>query len=68
VQPLQSVNCHASRAHGHERHGPFTRLVVTLLGFWFGLNLVGLVMVCSRCEAWVHVLATGGMSVSVGHL
>jgi hypothetical protein len=30
VQPLQSVNCHDSRAHGHERHGPFTRLV----GIW----------------------------------
>jgi hypothetical protein len=27
VQPLQSVNCNDSRAHGHERHGPFTRLV-----------------------------------------
>jgi hypothetical protein len=27
VQPLQSVNCHDSRTHGHERHGPFTRLV-----------------------------------------
>jgi hypothetical protein len=27
VQPLQSVNCHDSRAHGHKRHGPFTRLV-----------------------------------------
>jgi hypothetical protein len=27
VQPLQSVNYHDSRAHGHERHGPFTRLV-----------------------------------------
>jgi hypothetical protein len=22
-------------------------------------------MACSRCEAWVHVLATGGMPVSV---
>jgi hypothetical protein len=22
VQPLQSVNCHDSHAHGHERHGP----------------------------------------------
>jgi hypothetical protein len=31
VQPLQSVNCVGSRAHGHERHGPFTRLV----GFGF---------------------------------
>jgi hypothetical protein len=27
VQPLQSVNCHDSHAHGHERYGPFTRLV-----------------------------------------
>jgi hypothetical protein len=27
MQPLQSVNYHDSRAHGHERHGPFTRLV-----------------------------------------
>jgi hypothetical protein len=33
VQPLQSVNCHDSRAHGHEQHEPFTRLV----GFdWVG--------------------------------
>jgi hypothetical protein len=43
VQPLQSVNCHDSHAHGHERYGPFTRLV----GYgWFGsgrvLGLVGL--------------------------
>jgi hypothetical protein len=30
VQPLLSINCHDSRAHGHERHGPFTRLV----GIW----------------------------------
>jgi hypothetical protein len=27
VQPLYSVNCHDSHAHGHERHEPFTRLV-----------------------------------------
>jgi hypothetical protein len=27
VHPLQSVNYHDSRAHGHERHEPFTRLV-----------------------------------------
>jgi hypothetical protein len=33
VQHLQSVNCYDSRAHGYERHGPFTRLV----GFdWLG--------------------------------
>jgi hypothetical protein len=37
VQPLQSVNCHDSRAHSHERHGPFTRLV----GYgWFGSDQV----------------------------
>jgi hypothetical protein len=27
VQHLQSVNCHDSHAHIHERHGPFTLLV-----------------------------------------
>jgi hypothetical protein len=33
VQPLRSVKCHDSRAHGHEQHGPFTRLA----GFgWVG--------------------------------
>jgi hypothetical protein len=31
------------------------------------LKLVDLIMVCSRCEAWVHVLAIGGMPVSVDH-
>jgi hypothetical protein len=37
VQPLQSVNCHDSRAHGLERHGPFTRLVEY---GWFGCGQV----------------------------
>jgi hypothetical protein len=33
VQSLQRVNCHDSRAHDQEQHGPFTRLV----GFgWVG--------------------------------
>jgi hypothetical protein len=33
MQPLHSVNCHDSSAHGHEQHGPFTQLV----GFgWVG--------------------------------
>jgi hypothetical protein len=37
VQPQQSVNYHDSRAHGHERHGPFIRLV----GYgWFGFGRV----------------------------
>jgi hypothetical protein len=68
VQPLQSVNYHDSRAHGHERHGPFTRLVGVWLVWicWvFWVQLVWFV-VCSRCEACVHGLAIGGMPVSVG--
>jgi hypothetical protein len=39
VQPLQRVNYHDSRAHGHERRGPFTRLVEVFTGSgssWFG--------------------------------
>jgi hypothetical protein len=37
VQPMHSVNCHDSHAHGHERHGPFTQLV----GYgWFGSSRV----------------------------
>jgi hypothetical protein len=34
------VNYHDNRAHGHERHGPFTRLVRVWLG-WFWLGLPG---------------------------
>jgi hypothetical protein len=43
VQPLQSVNCHDSRAHGYERHEPFTRLVGTLVGIlvWVGSSQSG---------------------------
>jgi hypothetical protein len=65
VQPLQSVNCHDSRAHGRERYGPFTRLVGVWLG-WFGLGLswsswyaAGAKPVCI-----VIGLATGGIPVS----
>jgi hypothetical protein len=69
VQPLQSVNCHDSRAHDHERHGPFTRLVGILVAIlvWVGSSRSRL-----WCAAGVKTgcmcLATGGMSVSVGHL
>jgi hypothetical protein len=43
VQTVQSVNCHDSRAHGHERHGPFTRLVGMLVGtVWVGSSRSGL--------------------------
>jgi hypothetical protein len=65
VQPMQSVNCHDSCAHGHERHGPFTRLVGVWFR-WFGLGLswsswytAGAKLMCM-----VLGLATGGMSVS----
>jgi hypothetical protein len=64
VQPLQSVNCHDSRAHGHERHGPFTRLV----GYgWFGSGRVlGLDGFCYRGETceFCLVLAIGVRPVS----
>jgi hypothetical protein len=68
VQPLQSVNYHDSRAHSHERHGHFTRLV----GFWFGLVLIrfGLVwfVICNRWKlvGIVLVLATRVRHVSFG--
>jgi hypothetical protein len=69
VQPLQSVNCHDSRAHGHERHGPFTRLVGVWLG-WFWLGLFGSSWFGSWYAAGVKPvcmvlgLATGGMPMS----
>jgi hypothetical protein len=61
VQPLQSINYHDSHAHGHERHGPFTRLV----GYgWFGSGQVlGLDGFCCRGELCL-VLATGVRLVS----
>jgi hypothetical protein len=69
VQPLQSVNCHDSRAHGHERHGPFTRLVGTLVGIlvWVGSSWPGL-WCAAGVKSGVHVLATRGIPVSVGRL
>jgi hypothetical protein len=73
VQPLQSINCHNSRAHSHERHGPSTRLVgfgwVGSVGFdssrscsWYaaGVNHVCMFWFGYRwdaCEHW-SVLAT----------
>jgi hypothetical protein len=64
VQPLQSINCHDSRAYGHEQHGPFTRLV----GYgWFGSGQVlGLDGSYYRCETYelCLVLATGVTPVS----
>jgi hypothetical protein len=60
VQPLQSVNCHDSRAHGHERHGPFTRLVGALDGIlvWVGCSRSGLryaAGVKPGCMFWLQV-------------
>jgi hypothetical protein len=59
VQALQSVNCHDSRAHGHERHGPFTRLAGNLVGMvWVGSSRFGLWYVAgvkSVCMFWLQV-------------
>jgi hypothetical protein len=59
VQPLQSVNCHDSRAHDHERHGPFTQLVRILVGMvWVGSSWSGLwyaAGVNPVCMFWLHV-------------
>jgi hypothetical protein len=59
VQALQSVNCHDSRAHGHERHGPFTRLAGNLVGMvWVGSSRFGLwyaAGVKSVCMFWLQV-------------
>jgi hypothetical protein len=55
VQPLQSVNCHDSHAHGHERYGPFTQLVEILVGMvWVESSRSGLALViCSyRCDSY----------------
>jgi hypothetical protein len=79
VQPLLSVSCQDSHAHGHERYGSFTRLV----GVWwvwirFRLGLVGLVhgmqqvrSLCAcfgyrwdACECWL-ILATGVTPMSL---
>jgi hypothetical protein len=64
VQPLQSVNCHDSRAHGHERHGSFTLLVG--YGCFGSGQVLGLDGFCYRgvtCELCL-VLATGVRPVS----
>jgi hypothetical protein len=60
VQPLQSVNYHNSRAHGHERYGPFTRLVgfgwagsirfeFSWFGSWYAAGVKPV------CMVWLHV-------------
>jgi hypothetical protein len=59
VQPLQSVNFHDSRAHDHERHGPFTQLVGILVGMdWVRSSRSGLwyaAGVKTVCMFWLQV-------------
>jgi hypothetical protein len=59
VQPLQTVNCYDSRAHSHERHGPFTRLTRILVGMvWVGSSRSGLwyaAGVKPGCMFWLRV-------------
>jgi hypothetical protein len=81
VHPLQSVNYHDSHAHGHKRHGLFTRLVgfgwvgsirfeSRCFGLWYagGTNPISIVL--GLAIGWMPMsyvgLATGGMHVSVG--
>jgi hypothetical protein len=76
VQPLQSVNYHDNCAHGHERHGPFTRLVgygcfgsgrvLGLVGLATGVRHVSSVWFGYRGDAYelCLVLATGVRPVS----
>jgi hypothetical protein len=57
VQPLQSVNCHDSHAHGHERHGPFTRLVgfgcLGMVECWVWIVLGYMGETCELCLVWL---------------
>jgi hypothetical protein len=77
VQPLQSGNYHDSHAHGHERHGPFTRLVGGLVGMArvgssrlvHGMQQVRSLRACfgyrwDACERW-SFLAIGVTPVSL---
>jgi hypothetical protein len=65
AQPLQSVNYHDSHAHGHERHGPFTRLVEIWLvgtvqvgsswsGSWYAAGVKPVCMFGYRWDACEH--------------
>jgi hypothetical protein len=64
VQPLQSVNYHDSHAHGHGRHGPFTRLVgYDCFGSGQVLGLDGFFYRGETCELCL-VFATGVRPVS----
>jgi hypothetical protein len=65
AQPLQSVNYHDSHAHGHEQHGPFTRLVEIWLvgtvqvgnswsGSWYAAGVKPVCMFGYRWDACEH--------------
>jgi hypothetical protein len=81
VLPLQSINYHDCCAHGHERHGPFTRLVgfgwVGSLGFesscfdlWYATDVSHVSTILGLAIGGMPMssigLVTGEMSVSVG--
>jgi hypothetical protein len=59
VQPLQSVNYHDSRAHGHERHVPFAQLVgILVVMVWVGSSRSGLWYAAGAkpvCMFWLYV-------------
>jgi hypothetical protein len=65
VQPLQSVNCHDSRAHGHERQGP-SHSLWSMVGLAAGVRPVSSIWFSYRvetCELCL-VLAIGVRPVS----
>jgi hypothetical protein len=60
VQPLQSVNYHDSRVHGHEQYGPFTRLV--------GYGWIGSVEFESSCVGSWYATCVKPMCMVLGWL
>jgi hypothetical protein len=76
VQPLQSVNCHDSHAHGHEQHGPITRLVgygwVGSIGFqfscggsWHAAGAKPVCMVLGFATCWMPVCVIKFLAIGV---
>jgi hypothetical protein len=67
VQPLYSVNCHDSHAHGHERHEPFTQLVRGLVGtVWVGSSRSGSWYAASvkpACMFWLQVRCLRALAI-----
>jgi hypothetical protein len=81
VQPLQSVNYHDNRTHGHEQHGSFTPLVEfgwvgsvgfesSYFGLWYAAGVKRISIVLGLAIGGLPMssvgLITGGRPVNVG--